>query len=96
MNTSNIPEVFDLKGIVADYLDAYFPEHRHNGQREQIIQRCTLVFVQLMSLLQDVYETGRADETLFIAFMRDLASATGQQPTDNTNILARRFALMLH
>lgn len=82
MSRMLLPDAADLESVVSDYFDTLLPEPHFTQERQQIIDRCVPAFEQLMNLVENVCASGKAEELLLAAFMRDLLLATTPRADD--------------
>jgi hypothetical protein len=75
MDTDLLSESDDLEDMIEGYLDALLPELQLSDLRESIIEYWVSPFAGMTRLLQDASVSGKLDEVLLAAFMRDLVAA---------------------
>jgi hypothetical protein len=78
MTKPSLPDINDLKGVIADYFDTMFPEHGSAVARDSVIAKCVEPFAKLISAWEMVDGYGAIEEQLWTAFMRDLFTMHGK------------------
>jgi len=67
-----LPDLSDIHGIVADYMDSVVPADRSVDERAKIIANCTKPFSLLISAWEIVDRWGDVERSIWIAFMQDI------------------------
>lgn len=69
-----LPDVGEIPGVIADYLDAFMPDLKGRVEREQIISNCVPPFTSIVCALETLDASDATHEKrLFWQFLRDLS-----------------------
>lgn len=68
-----LPDIKDMRSIIADYLDLWAPESECPDTFEQIIENCEVPFTLFVNALEIALHRGEIETLLLTIFMRDIA-----------------------